>query len=138
MFSACALCLISIYLMFVQIPILCVLCLYSLSEIFVLFPVMFYGIAMCVPWLQIGKTKVFLRANQMADLDTRRLAKLGNATKLIQRNAKRYIAWKDYVAVHRAAICIQSICRGLLDISYTNLQLHNLQSILYLTILISN
>ncbi|KAK4492484.1 hypothetical protein RD792_003293 [Penstemon davidsonii] len=61
---------------------------------------------------QIGKTKVFLRAGQMADLDARRALKLSNAAKIIQRKVRTHIARKHFVAVLKAALCMQSICRG--------------------------
>ncbi|KAK3031660.1 hypothetical protein RJ639_035028, partial [Escallonia herrerae] len=61
---------------------------------------------------QIGKTKVFLRAGQMAELDARRAQKLHNAAKTIQRKIKTHITRKQFVDLRKAAICMQSICRG--------------------------
>ncbi|KAM3349690.1 hypothetical protein ACQJBY_022532 [Aegilops geniculata] len=46
---------------------------------------------------QIGKTKVFLRAGQMADLDARRAEVLGKAARIIQRLMRTYIARKQFV-----------------------------------------
>lgn len=66
-------------------------------------------------WLQTGKTKVFLRAGQMADLDARRALILSTAAKTIQRKIRTYIARKYFIALHGAAVSMQSICRGLLD-----------------------
>ncbi|KAJ8432526.1 hypothetical protein Cgig2_030318 [Carnegiea gigantea] len=63
---------------------------------------------------QIGKSKVFLRAGQMADLDTRRAEVLGNAARKIQRHARTYIARREFISVRNAAIQIQSWCRGVL------------------------
>ncbi|KAH9605687.1 hypothetical protein KSS87_015844, partial [Heliosperma pusillum] len=63
---------------------------------------------------QIGKTKVFLRAGQMAELDTRRVEKLGNAAKKIQRCVRTYIARKKFFTLRNAAIQIQSCCRAVL------------------------
>ncbi|KAL8150294.1 hypothetical protein V2J09_020102 [Rumex salicifolius] len=60
---------------------------------------------------QIGKTKVFLRAGQMAELDARRAEKLSNAAKIIQRKTKTYIAHKKFVAICKATINLQAICR---------------------------
>ncbi|KAK2970160.1 hypothetical protein RJ640_019628, partial [Escallonia rubra] len=60
----------------------------------------------------IGKTKVFLRAGQMAELDARRAEKLRNAAKTIQRKIKTHITRKRFVDLRKAAICMQSICRG--------------------------
>lgn len=62
---------------------------------------------------QIGKSKVFLRAGQMADLDTRRAEVLGNAARKIQRHARTYIARREFISVRNAAIQIQSWCRGM-------------------------
>ncbi|KAK4363628.1 hypothetical protein RND71_018869 [Anisodus tanguticus] len=61
---------------------------------------------------QIGKTKVFLRAGQMAELDARRAQKLAHAAKTIQRKVRTHIARKYFLALQKAAICIQSSCRG--------------------------
>ncbi|KAF3631800.1 Myosin-11 [Capsicum annuum] len=61
---------------------------------------------------QIGKTKVFLRAGQMAELDARRAQKLAKAAKTIQRKIRTHIARKYFLALQQSAICIQSSCRG--------------------------
>ncbi|XP_047336364.1 myosin-6-like [Impatiens glandulifera] len=61
---------------------------------------------------QIGKTKVFLRAGQMADLDARRTDVLGKSASIIQRKVLSYMARKRYMALSLSAICIQSVCRG--------------------------
>ncbi|XP_041022876.1 myosin-11 [Juglans microcarpa x Juglans regia] len=61
---------------------------------------------------QIGKTKVFLRAGQMAELDARRAEILSNAAKTIQRRIRTHIARKRFVALRKATIVLQSICRG--------------------------
>ncbi|XP_047939592.1 myosin-17-like [Salvia hispanica] len=62
---------------------------------------------------QLGKTKVFLRAGQMAELDTRRAEVLGNAAKTIQRQIRTYIARRDFVVLRRAAIQLQSCWRAI-------------------------
>ena len=62
---------------------------------------------------QIGKTKVFLRAGQMAELDARRAEVLGNAARTIQRQIRTYIARKEFIALRKTAICLQSHCRGI-------------------------
>ncbi|XP_051120812.1 myosin-9 isoform X3 [Andrographis paniculata] len=69
---------------------------------------------MGISQVQIGKTKVFLRAGEMAELDNRRLTKLGHSAKIIQRDGRRYIARKDYAAKRKAAVSLQSMCRGIL------------------------
>ncbi|GLT49681.1 hypothetical protein SLA2020_232230, partial [Shorea laevis] len=61
---------------------------------------------------QIGKTKIFLRAGQMAELDARRAEVLGNAARTIQRKIRTYIARKEFIAVREAAIKLQSYLRG--------------------------
>ncbi|KAI6679691.1 hypothetical protein NL676_033572 [Syzygium grande] len=61
---------------------------------------------------QIGKTKVFLRAGQMAELDSRRAEVLGNAARIIQRQSRTYIARKEFIALRKAAIMMQSCLRG--------------------------
>ncbi|CAI9781244.1 unnamed protein product [Fraxinus pennsylvanica] len=61
---------------------------------------------------QIGKTKIFLRAGQMAELDARRAFKLSNAAKTIQRKIRTHSARTHFLALQKSAICIQSLCRG--------------------------
>ncbi|GAV72973.1 Myosin_head domain-containing protein/IQ domain-containing protein/DIL domain-containing protein/Myosin_N domain-containing protein [Cephalotus follicularis] len=61
---------------------------------------------------QIGKAKVFLRAGQMAELDARRAEVLGNAARTIQRQIRTYIASKEFIALRKAAINLQSYWRG--------------------------
>lgn len=68
--------------------------------------------------LQLGKTKVFLRAGQMAELDARRAEVLGNAARTIQRQIRTYIARRDFVVLRKAAIQLQSCWRGNLYILY--------------------
>ncbi|KAL8502981.1 hypothetical protein ACS0TY_021924 [Phlomoides rotata] len=62
---------------------------------------------------QLGKTKVFLRAGQMAELDARRAEVLGNAARTIQRQIRTYIARKDFVLLKKAAIQLQSCWRAM-------------------------
>ena len=66
---------------------------------------------MSLVW-QIGKTKIFLRAGQMAELDARRAEILGNAAKKIQRQIRTYIARKEFISLRKAAIQLQSCWRG--------------------------
>ncbi|KAF7805219.1 myosin-11-like isoform X1 [Senna tora] len=61
---------------------------------------------------QIGKTKIFLRAGQMADLDARRAQVLSSAAKTIQRRIRTHQARKHYLALRMTTICLQSLCRG--------------------------
>ncbi|XP_052193140.1 myosin-11-like [Diospyros lotus] len=61
---------------------------------------------------QIGKTKVFLRAGQMAELDARRAEVLSNAAKTIQRRIRTHNAREQFITLRKAAIYIQSLLRG--------------------------
>ncbi|XP_059660209.1 myosin-6-like [Cornus florida] len=61
---------------------------------------------------QIGKTKVFLRAGQMAELDARRTEVLGRSASIIQRKIRSYMGRKSFVVLRLSAIWIQSACRG--------------------------
>ncbi|KAB2071095.1 hypothetical protein ES319_A08G199900v1 [Gossypium barbadense] len=61
---------------------------------------------------QIGKTKIFLRAGQMAELDGRKAKLLGESAKVIQKQVRSRIARKRYVRVQTASICIQTVLRG--------------------------
>lgn len=66
-----------------------------------------------MPW-QIGKTKVFLRAGQMAELDARRAEVLGHAARTIQRQIRTHMARKEFIALRKAAIQLQSYLRGII------------------------
>ncbi|KAH0866065.1 hypothetical protein HID58_083276 [Brassica napus] len=61
---------------------------------------------------QVGKTKIFLRAGQMAELDARRAEVLGNAARVIQRQFRTWIARKKFRSIRNAAIVLQSFLRG--------------------------
>ncbi|KAK9082960.1 hypothetical protein Scep_029431 [Stephania cephalantha] len=61
---------------------------------------------------QIGKTKVFLRAGQMADLDARRTEVLGRSASIIQRKVRSYFGRKSFILLRLSAIQIQAACRG--------------------------
>ncbi|ERN15904.1 hypothetical protein AMTR_s00039p00219460 [Amborella trichopoda] len=61
---------------------------------------------------QIGKTKVFLRAGQMADLDARRTEVLGRSAVVIQRKVRSYMARKQFLAMRQSAIRVQALWRG--------------------------
>ncbi|KAL6343063.1 hypothetical protein AAG906_017875 [Vitis piasezkii] len=60
---------------------------------------------------QIGKTKVFLRAGQMAELDARRNEVLGRSASIIQRKVRSYLTRKSFVLLRQSAIQIQASCR---------------------------
>ncbi|KAK1266822.1 hypothetical protein QJS04_geneDACA000156 [Acorus gramineus] len=61
---------------------------------------------------QIGKTKVFLRAGQMAELDAHRIEVLGRSASIIQRKVRSHLARRRFVSLQRSAIYIQAACRG--------------------------
>ncbi|KAI4329848.1 hypothetical protein MLD38_028188 [Melastoma candidum] len=61
---------------------------------------------------QIGKTKVFLRAGQMAELDARRIDVLCRSACRIQRKMRTYMARKSFLLLQQSAITIQAACRG--------------------------
>ncbi|KAF4403202.1 hypothetical protein G4B88_027973 [Cannabis sativa] len=61
---------------------------------------------------QIGKTKVFLRAGQMAELDACRSEVLGRSASVIQRKVRSYLARKSFILLRVSSIQIQAFCRG--------------------------
>ncbi|KMZ60261.1 putative Myosin XI [Zostera marina] len=61
---------------------------------------------------QIGKNKVFLRAGQMAELDARRAELHGKAARTIQRLIRTYIARREFLSIHNAAVDLQACWRG--------------------------
>ncbi|XP_062166607.1 myosin-8-like [Alnus glutinosa] len=61
---------------------------------------------------QIGKTKVFLRAGQMAELDGYRSEVLGRSASIIQRKVRSYLCHKRFILLRLSAIQIQALCRG--------------------------
>ncbi|CAL5065850.1 unnamed protein product [Urochloa decumbens] len=61
---------------------------------------------------QIGKTKVFLRAGQMAELDALRTEVLGRSAAKIQRKVRSYLARKKFIQLRISATQLQAICRG--------------------------
>jgi len=62
--------------------------------------------------MQLGRTKVFLRAGQIAVLDARRAEILDNAAKIIQGHVRTFIAHKHFLLTRRSAVNIQAFCRG--------------------------
>ncbi|KAL3516640.1 hypothetical protein ACH5RR_023542 [Cinchona calisaya] len=61
---------------------------------------------------QIGKTKVFLRAGQMAELDARRAEILALAARRIQRQIRTHLTRKEFITLRKAAIDIQKLWRA--------------------------
>ena len=72
----------------------------------------FYSFNLGMIYTQIGKTKVFLRAGQMAELDALRTEILGRSASIIQRKVRSYLARRSFVSLRRSAIHLQSACRG--------------------------
>ncbi|KAH0857842.1 hypothetical protein HID58_086103 [Brassica napus] len=64
---------------------------------------------------QIGKTKIFLRAGQMAELDARRALVLSDAAKKIQRRVRTHQARRRFILLREATISLQALCRGRLS-----------------------
>lgn len=64
---------------------------------------------------QLGKTKVFLRAGQIAILDSRRAEVLDAAAKRIQGRLRTYLAHREFLTKRVAAISLQACCRGYLS-----------------------
>lgn len=62
---------------------------------------------------QIGKTKVFLRAGQMAELDALRTEVLGRSATKIQRKVRSYLARKNFIQLRMSATQLQAVCRGI-------------------------
>ena len=63
--------------------------------------------------MQLGQTKVFLRAGQMAELDAKRAEMLSNAAKKIQRQVRTFLARRHLIAMRKAAVTIQKYWRGM-------------------------
>ena len=63
---------------------------------------------------QIGKTKVFLRAGQMASLDMIRHRRMTSAATFIQKMARGNRKKREYDAMKRAALCVAKWSRGML------------------------
>ncbi|ESQ51775.1 hypothetical protein EUTSA_v10016137mg [Eutrema salsugineum] len=61
---------------------------------------------------QIGKTKIFLRAGQMAELDARRTEVLAGATRHIQRQIRTYLTRKEFLGQKKATIYMQKLWRA--------------------------
>ena len=64
---------------------------------------------------QIGKTKVCLRAGQMAELDSVRNQVLGISASVVQTKFRSFFAHKNFVILRMAAIQIQALCRGIIN-----------------------
>ncbi|CAL8460835.1 g366 [Coccomyxa elongata] len=63
---------------------------------------------------QIGKTKIFLRAGQMAELDKIRTELLNRSAIILQRHARGFVARSKYQRKRQAAVTLQAGVRGFL------------------------
>ncbi|WRX08053.1 IQ motif [Theobroma cacao] len=61
---------------------------------------------------QIGKTKVFLRAGQMAELDARKGKVLGESAMVVQKQIRSHLSRKRYGCMRKASMHIQTAWRG--------------------------
>ncbi|KAK3165261.1 hypothetical protein QOZ80_1AG0030990 [Eleusine coracana subsp. coracana] len=61
---------------------------------------------------QIGRTKVFLRAGQMAELDARRTEVRNNAARGVQSQFRTHVAREQFLILQNASICLQSFVRA--------------------------
>ncbi|KAL5538691.1 hypothetical protein UlMin_045979 [Ulmus minor] len=61
---------------------------------------------------QIGKTKIFLRVGQMAELDACRAEIVGESAKVIQLQTRTRIARRRFVSMQKASIHVQAFWRG--------------------------
>ena len=71
--------------------------------------------------LQIGKTKVFLRAGQMAELDACRAEVLGRSAIIIQKKGRTYICERQYKLLRFSAIELQRAVRGINNVNPSKL-----------------
>ncbi|KAJ8899498.1 hypothetical protein K2173_018472 [Erythroxylum novogranatense] len=61
---------------------------------------------------QMGQTKVFLRAGQLAELDARKARLLRNSAAVIQRRLRTHTTRKKYIVLRKSSIKLQSHWRG--------------------------
>ncbi|KAH0928335.1 hypothetical protein HID58_014062 [Brassica napus] len=72
----------------------------------------FISVSLPIHCKQIGKSKVFLRAGQMAELDAHRTKVLGEAAKMIQGQVRTRLTRERYVILRRASVNIQANWRA--------------------------
>ncbi|GAB4821968.1 hypothetical protein N2152v2_009014 [Parachlorella kessleri] len=61
---------------------------------------------------QLGKSKVFLRAGKMAELDKRRTDVMNYSARVVQRHVRGYLARLHYHRVRHAVLTLQACTRG--------------------------
>ena len=67
--------------------------------------------------IQVGRSKVFLRQTAYDTIERLRSIKIRSAAVLIQREARRYVAERDYHIIHWLAIKLESLVRRYLAIA---------------------
>ena len=70
-----------------------------------------------VEGIQVGRSKVFLRQTAYDTIERLRSIKIRSAAILIQREARRYVAERDYHIIHWLAIKLESLVRRYLAIA---------------------
>ncbi|XP_052133735.1 protein OPAQUE1-like [Oryza glaberrima] len=63
---------------------------------------------------QLGRTKVFLRAGQIAVLDSKRTEILEKAARIVQGRFRTFVACKEFHSTKKASVSLQAYCRGCL------------------------
>uniref|UniRef100_J3N2E1 Dilute domain-containing protein n=1 Tax=Oryza brachyantha TaxID=4533 RepID=J3N2E1_ORYBR len=63
---------------------------------------------------QLGRTKVFLRAGQIAVLDSKRTEILEKAARIVQGRFRTFVARKEFLSARKASVYLQAYCRGCL------------------------
>ncbi|KAF0924298.1 hypothetical protein E2562_009998 [Oryza meyeriana var. granulata] len=63
---------------------------------------------------QIGRTKVFLRAGQMAELDARRTEVQNRAARAVQSRFRTHVAREQFIMLRNTSISFQSFVRAIL------------------------
>uniref|UniRef100_A0A0E0M7C0 Myosin motor domain-containing protein n=1 Tax=Oryza punctata TaxID=4537 RepID=A0A0E0M7C0_ORYPU len=63
---------------------------------------------------QLGRTKVFLRAGQIAVLDSKRTEILEKAARIVQGRFRTFVARKEFHSTKKASVSLQAYCRGCL------------------------
>ncbi|KAF0892731.1 hypothetical protein E2562_017698 [Oryza meyeriana var. granulata] len=63
---------------------------------------------------QLGRTKVFLRAGQIAVLDSKRTEILEKAARIVQGRFRTFVARKEFLSTRKASVSLQAYCRGCL------------------------
>lgn len=61
---------------------------------------------------QVGLTKIFFRAGLLARFEQLRAARLNELATLMQKNVRRHLAVKNYSALRRAVIGVQTVWRA--------------------------